>query len=289
MPTSVTDPPQGSTGLTAVGNNFFLGPVGGSGPELKYRGAPFTAGEFGAWTPIAAEKTAHGYLVAWENPRANAYAVEFHNNAGNYLGQSGILSGNSVALNSLENIFHQDLNGDGVIGFAAPGSGSSGAVGVVNFVASGSTAFGVANTAAGSSSAASVDDGDVPVGLENGVTYEVTAPHSGSVAFYGPTGTLQLDQSSSFSGTVSGMSGQDTIDFTDINSANVQNPTYSGSASGGMLTVTDGTHTANIALLGNYLASTFVAASDGHGGTAVVDQALISSNQQPNLTTPQPT
>ena len=37
------------------------------------------------------------------------------------------------------------------------------------------------------------------------------------------------------------------------------------------LTVTDGTHTANIALLGNYLASTFVASSDGHGGTLVVD------------------
>jgi hypothetical protein len=41
----------------------------------------------------------------------------------------------------------------------------------------------------------------------------------------------------------------------------------------GTLTVTDGSHTANIALLGNYLASTFVASSDGHGGTNVVDPA----------------
>ena len=33
--------------------------------------------------------------------------------------------------------------------------------------------------------------------------------------------------------------------------------------------VTDGVHTANNALLGNYLASTFVASSDGHGGTFI--------------------
>jgi hypothetical protein len=40
--------------------------------------------------------------------------------------------------------------------------------------------------------------------------------------------------------------------------------------------VTGGTNTANIALLGNYLASTFVASSDGH---AIVDPLLTSSNQ----------
>ena len=36
--------------------------------------------------------------------------------------------------------------------------------------------------------------------------------------------------------------------------------------------VTDGTHTANINLSGNYTASTFVAASDGHGCTLVHDR-----------------
>ena len=43
--------------------------------------------------------------------------------------------------------------------------------------------------------------------------------------------------------------------------------------SGGTLTVTDGTHTANIALLGDYSPKSFTIASDGHGGTAVVDPA----------------
>jgi hypothetical protein len=50
----------------------------------------------------------------------------------------------------------------------------------------------------------------------------------------------------------------------------VQGASYSGDTSGGTLSVTDGTHTANIALLGNYLASAFVASSDGHGGTNII-------------------
>jgi hypothetical protein len=105
--------------------------------------------------------------------------------------------------------------------------------------------------------------------------------------FVGSTGTLQLDNSTSFSGTVAGLAGQDTLDLRDINPATVQTPTYSGSSSAGTLTVTDGTHTAHIALLGNYLASTFVTSSDAHGGTAIVDPLLSSSNQQPALTQPQ--
>jgi len=40
-----------------------------------------------------------------------------------------------------------------------------------------------------------------------------------------------------------------------------------GNNLGGTLSIGHAMHTANIALLGNYLASTFVAASDGHGGT----------------------
>jgi hypothetical protein len=57
----------------------------------------------------------------------------------------------------------------------------------------------------------------------------------------------------------------------------VRHPSYSGDSSGGTLTVTDGTHAANIALLGNYMASVFVAGSDGHGGTALGGaQALVT-------------
>jgi hypothetical protein len=34
----------------------------------------------------------------------------------------------------------------------------------------------------------------------------------------------------------------------------------------------------NIALLGNYLASTFVASSDGHGGTSIIDPPATTWN-----------
>ena len=41
------------------------------------------------------------------------------------------------------------------------------------------------------------------------------------------TGTLELAQSSRFSGTVEGMSGNDSIDFADIDPTKVQPPSYS--------------------------------------------------------------
>jgi autotransporter-associated beta strand protein len=95
----------------------------------------------------------------------------------------------------------------------------------------------------------------------------------GDVTFAGNAGTLQLDNSATFAGTVAGMAGQDTIDFTDIDPRTVQAARYFGDASGGTLSVTDGAHTADVALLGNYLASTFVTSSDGHGGTNIVEHA----------------
>ncbi|HEY5130523.1 MAG TPA: hypothetical protein VIJ35_25090 [Bradyrhizobium sp.] len=72
------------------------------------------------------------------------------------------------------------------------------------------------------------------------------------------------------------------IDFADISFASVQTPTFTNAtATGGTLHVTDGTHTANIALLGNYLASTFVASSDGHGGTSVIDPPAAANQNNP--------
>jgi len=39
----------------------------------------------------------------------------------------------------------------------------------------------------------------------------------------------------------------------------------------GTLTVTDGTHLAQLHLIGNYLAATFTSANDGAGGTLLTD------------------
>ncbi|MGO9685144.1 MAG: hypothetical protein ACLPTZ_21650, partial [Beijerinckiaceae bacterium] len=132
-------------------------------------------------------------------------------------------------------------------------------------------------------------NGDGVIGplVAAGATLEINSPYAGPVTFAGSTGTLQFENPSSFTGTVAGLTGQDTLDLLHIVPATVRIPTYTGNSSGGTLTVTDGTRTANIALLGNYLASTFVASSDGHGGTAIIDPALTSFNQQMVLTPPQ--
>lgn len=91
-----------------------------------------------------------------------------------------------------------------------------------------------------------------------------------AVTFAGTSGALlSLAAPEDFSGTVAGLAGQDKLDLGDINGASVQTPSYAGTSSSGTLTVTDGTHTANIALLGNYLSSVFVAKGDGHGGTFI--------------------
>jgi hypothetical protein len=110
-----------------------------------------------------------------------------------------------------------------------------------------------------------------------------------NVAFSGATGKLQLADSAHYSGSVSGFSltGGTSLDLRDIAFVGSGEATFSGTASQGVLTVTDGTHTAHIALIGNYTASSFVASSDGQGGVSIVDpnttqDALaLSANARP--------
>ena len=89
----------------------------------------------------------------------------------------------------------------------------------------------------------------------------------------GSTGTLRLDAATSFSGTVSGLALGNALDLANVAyTAGMPvgyQPNTSGPA-GGLLTV----GSANIALLGNYMASMFVASSDGQGGTLITDPPL---------------
>jgi hypothetical protein len=125
-----------------------------------------------------------------------------------------------------------------------------------------------------------------PVTVAQGATVELSAPYAGQAIFAGTAGTLQLDSSTGFTGTVAGMTGQDTLDLRDIGFGATTTVGFAenGRGTGGTLSVSDGTHTANIALLGHYMASTFVASSDGHGGASIVDPPV---NQTSVLSTPQ--
>ena len=103
-----------------------------------------------------------------------------------------------------------------------------------------------------------------------------------SVVEFAGAGTLQLDGGTGSGWLVAGFNTGDQIDFRDIaftggttstkgKKGAKGEVTFKEAASNmsGTLTVTDGTHTANITLLGQYTAASFTAASDGHGGTII--------------------
>ena len=102
----------------------------------------------------------------------------------------------------------------------------------------------------------------------DGGTLVAAGTFSENVAFNKQVGLLELAQSQGYGGTVSGFSrtSASTLDLRDIGFVSADEASWSG----GVLTVTDGTHTARITLAGDYAKQTFVASDDGHGGTLVV-------------------
>src|SRR5262249_35119830 len=160
-------------------------------------------------------------------------------------GEEDVLSGGTVIGTTLRGGVEGILSG----GTAISTTVSSG----VEFVGSGGTARGT--TIAGG-------------------TMEVTpsAPVSGPIAFTHAGGILQLDASQSFHGTIAGFASPpgvtEEIDLRDIDFAKKTRVSFKEDKNNlsGTLTVTDGTHTANLTLLGQYSANDFSLASDGHGG-----------------------
>jgi hypothetical protein len=104
-------------------------------------------------------------------------------------------------------------------------------------------------------------------------TIDFLGSFSQNVSFTGRRGKLQLGVSENYTASITGFSktGGTSLDLRDIAFVSSTEATFSGRATSGVLTVTDGTHTAHITLIGDYTASTFVASSDGKGGTIVVD------------------
>jgi|GEM_PF-1563551 len=223
----------GVTSLVQSGNHYLLDSNStGTGPELMFGGTPLTPGEYG-WTPIGAEQTSTGYEIALKDT-AGQYTEWYTDSSGNvtYDPLGGPVSGTSAAFELLESSFHQDLNGDGVIGQAVPAGG----------------------------------------------TLEVPGFDYGPVTFMGSTGTLTLDVSTAFEGQVFNFSGDgnpatsDKIDLKDVEFGSGTFAYFTGTSSGGTLTVSDAHFdTAQIALEGNYTNSTFQLSSDGSGGTVVID------------------
>jgi hypothetical protein len=225
---------------------------------LQFEGAPVVVGEFVGNAPIAAEATATGYLIAWKVPGADQYAVWTTDSSGNYVSHVvGGVSGSNATLESLEPAFYQDLNADGVIGSAGT------AIEVTGNVVLGLNPFTQA------------------VSIDAGAALELTGAATGSVTFNGATGTLSLDQSSTFTAHVYGLTGNgnlaasDAIDLKDVKFASATVDPYAGNTAGGTLTVSDTQgHVAHISLVGDYTGSSFTLSPDSGGGTIVIDPPL---------------
>ena len=85
---------SGTTSLTDIAKHYYLLDSSKAGPSLKYGGADYVAGQFGAWTPIGAEKTATGYEVAWHNTSTSEYTVWSTDSSGNYISNIVAVVGN---------------------------------------------------------------------------------------------------------------------------------------------------------------------------------------------------
>ncbi|MBA3811045.1 MAG: hypothetical protein H0X27_05255 [Caulobacteraceae bacterium] len=109
--------------------------------------------------------------------------------------------------------------------------------------------------------------------IRNG-TLKFAGAFNQNVRFTSQSGILELAQSQSYTRTVTGIAihgGGDILDLDDIAFVGDSQANYvdNGSRTGGVLTVSDGTHIANIKLSGDYTAFTFGSISDGHGGVDV--------------------
>ena len=131
----------------------------------------------------------------------------------------------------------------------------------------------------------STTDGALTVG--SAATLEVPGASNATIDFSSATGTLRLDASSAFTGQILGFRATDSIDLADIafGSATTLGFTPNAGNTGGSLAISDGTHSANLALLGQYAVSGFAVSSDGHGGTLLQEATSISTATQGMLLT----
>ena len=134
---------------------------------------------------------------------------------------------------------------------------------------------------------------DYKINDKNNIFGRWISDHNSLIDPYGTfvtSGTLELAQSQTYTANITGFSktGTTALDLVDIGFVSSGEATFSGTAGGGTLTVTDGTHIAHIKLSGDYLASTFIASSDGHGGTIVVDPRAKGGAAPPLNPSPHP-
>jgi len=82
-------------------------------------------------------------------------------------------------------------------------------------------------------------------------------------------GTLKLDETGAYNFLVAGFATPDVFDLSAVDFATAKE-SYAGTVASGTLTVTDGTHSVSLLLLGNYIAASFNLGKEGGGGTGTL-------------------
>jgi autotransporter passenger strand-loop-strand repeat protein len=126
-------------------------------------------------------------------------------------------------------------------------------------------------------------------GLRGGTLQLHSGGLTGSAAIgFSVAGLLELDDSVHFSGTLATFTAGNQLDLKDIGftSATTLSFTESPGNSSGTLQVSDGAHTANILLLGQYMTGNFQKNTDGAGGTLITTTVTSSSDIGAGLVNP---
>ncbi len=111
-----------------------------------------------------------------------------------------------------------------------------------------------------------------------GATLAVNGVSNVPIQFLANTGTLVLGQSMLTYGAIIGLTGSDAIDLINVGTAGVS-LNYTAGSGNGVLTVKSGASTiANLHFNGNYVLGNFSVASDGHGGTLILDPPVPAAS-----------
>jgi hypothetical protein len=123
--------------------------------------------------------------------------------------------------------------------------------------------------------------------IANNAVLEFGTADFGKVTFAsGSSGTVKFDapltqpSSTTFAGTISGLTAKDFVDLADLPfTQGKMTYGYSGTAAGGTLKITNQStnQSVSLQLVGNYLNSSWTLSKDATGGTLVVDPPATSS------------
>jgi len=117
------------------------------------------------------------------------------------------------------------------------------------------------------------------VTVSNGELFDVTGPDNGTITFAGNAGSLQLDDPTTFAGTIKGFAGTDAAhsDKVDISGFDVASTVFTEKSVGGNLvvTATDGSNVATLTF--DHVDGMLNFASDSHGGVMITNASASTA------------